>query len=340
MKPILVIAFLISFFASSTAQPTTYENLVFEGAGIRGIAYAGALQQLETKGVLTQIQKVGGTSAGAITALLVSLGYTSHEIKTIISNTKFQQFNDGQFMFIGGLLRMRSHFGWYRGKKFTSWIESFLREKTGNTDITFQQLKQQGFKDLYITGTCINRQKLIVFSAQSYPHMKVKDALRISMSIPLYFKAVFMDSLGKVYSKPSKDRQLDVMVDGGILANFPIQLFDSIGEVNGAPTRIPNPKTLGCRIDTDEQIQSDKRHHELAPFEVKHVSDYITAFYNLMLETMNRTALTQDDWDRTISISSVGIGPRIKRLGPYQKDSLVNSGFNSTAHFFSMLSSH
>ena len=130
------------------------------------------------------------------------------------------------------------------------------------------------------------------------------------------------------------------MVDGGILANFPIQLFDSIVEVNGISTRIPNPKTLGCRIDTDEQIQSDKRHHELTPFEVRNVSDYITAFYNLMLETMNRTALTQDDWDRTISISSVGIGPRIKRLRPYQKDSLVNSGFESTQHFFSSSTSH
>jgi len=308
---------------------------VFEGAGIRGIAYAGALQQLETNGVLSHIKKVGGTSAGAITALLVCLEYNSNEVKNIVSATKFQQFNDGQFMFVGGLLRMRKQYGWYRGKKFTSWIESFLLQKTGNADITFRQLKQQGFKELFITGTCINRQKLIVFSAETYPHMKVKDALRISMSIPLYFKAVFIDSLGKVYSKPQKNCQLDVMLDGGILANFPIQLFDSVQNLNDSPTRIPNPNTLGCRIDTDEQIKSDKLHHELVAVEVKNVSDYISAFYNLMLETMNRTSLTQEDWSRTISISSAGIGPRIKNLSTQQKAKLHQSGLEAAKEYLS-----
>lgn len=335
MKPILFIVFLISYSYSLKAQLQQYENLVFEGAGIRGIAYAGVLEQLETNGVLTHIQKVGGTSAGAITALLVCLGYNANEVKNIVSATKFQQFNDGQFMFVGGLLRMRKQYGWYRGKKFTSWIESFLLQKTGSADITFRQLKQQGFKELFITGTCINKQKLIVFSAESYPQMKVKDALRISMSIPLYFKAVFMDSLGKVYAKPQKHRQLDVMVDGGILANFPIQLFDSIQNLNSVPTRIPNPTTLGCRIDSDEQIKSDNLYHELAPIEVKHVSDYISAFYSIMLETMNRTSLTNEDWNRTISISSKGIGPRIKKLSSQQKSHLYQSGLEATKRYLS-----
>ena len=48
-------------------------NLVFEGGGVKGIAFAGALQVLEGKGIMTDIQRVGATSEGAINATLVAL---------------------------------------------------------------------------------------------------------------------------------------------------------------------------------------------------------------------------------------------------------------------------
>ena len=93
---------LISFVRIANAQTPDVKNLVFEGAGIRGIAYAGVLASLEEQGVLENIEKVGGTSAGAITALLFSLGYSPSELEHIISTTKFRKFNDGRFFFIGG----------------------------------------------------------------------------------------------------------------------------------------------------------------------------------------------------------------------------------------------
>ena len=52
-----------------------FRNLVFEGGGVKGIAYAGALKELEKKGLLTSLQRVAGTSAGAITATLLAVGY-------------------------------------------------------------------------------------------------------------------------------------------------------------------------------------------------------------------------------------------------------------------------
>ena len=44
-------------------------------------------------------------------------------------------------------------------------------------------------------------QELVILSNETYPKMKVKDAVRISMSIPIYFQAVFVDSIGKTYSE-------------------------------------------------------------------------------------------------------------------------------------------
>lgn len=67
-----------------------FRNLVFEGGGIKGIAYAGALMELEKRGILDEIIRVGGTSAGAITATLVALGYKNKEIAHIVMNMNFE----------------------------------------------------------------------------------------------------------------------------------------------------------------------------------------------------------------------------------------------------------
>ena len=58
-----------------------FKNLIFEGGGVKGIAYVGALEVLSEKGVVDQISRIGGTSAGAINAILIGLGYTFDETK-------------------------------------------------------------------------------------------------------------------------------------------------------------------------------------------------------------------------------------------------------------------
>lgn len=97
----------------------------------------------------------------------------------------------------------------------------------------------------------------MVFSRETFPAIKIKDAVRISMSVPLYFRAVFIDSKGKTYSRQNKSRTLHIVVDGGITGNFPIHLFDSVAITAGKTMRIPNQNTLGIRIDSDEQIEYD-----------------------------------------------------------------------------------
>ncbi|MDF2454831.1 MAG: patatin [Cytophagaceae bacterium] len=332
MKNICFIFLLLLGNTNGWAQ-TTYENLVFEGAGIRGLAYSGVIKQLEDHQIMPHIKKVGGTSAGAITALMISLGYDSKEIYEIISTTKFQKFNDGQFIFIGGFSRMNSRYGWYKGAAFIKWLEQLIEEKTGDKDITFSQLVAKGYKELYITGTCLNKQKLLIFSAQTYPNMKIKDAVRISMSVPVYFEAVFIDQDGKVYKKPNAKANLDVVVDGGVIRNFPIFMFDSISMASGKPVRIPNMKTIGIRIDSELQIQNDSISQELVEMPIHNMTDYLNSFYILILENLNRNTLTTEDWKRTISVSSVGISPRIKKLSPAQKQAFIDSGEKYTLAF-------
>lgn len=326
MKPLLLILLLTAFTIAANAQTRpVIKNIVFEGAGIRGIAYSGAIAELEKAGMIGPVEKVAGTSAGAIVALILSLGYTSAEVQTIIAGTDFRKFNDGRYFFPGGIHRTNKFFGWYRGVRFERWLEKLIKQKTGKADISFEELHQQGFKDLYVTGSCINRQQLVIFSRKTYPRMKIKDAVRISMSIPLYFEAVFTDKEGNVVRHPKQKEGLDIMVDGGITGNFPIHVFDS--------SAIPDPSTLGFRIDRDAQIQTDHNSGSIAPMEVKNLKQYFAAFYNMTIENLNRQQLSAADWQRTVSISDGMIGPRIRKLSATEINTLVENGRSATRNF-------
>jgi NTE family protein len=281
------------------------------------------------------VQRVAGTSAGAITATLMAFGYSAEEIFKMIYQLKLQKFSDGRLIFIGGINRLIKNYGWYRGDKFTRWIEELIVLKTGNANITFEELHQlsgqNNFRDLYITGTSLTRQRAVVFSYESYPHMRIKDAVRISMSIPLFFQAVLIDSSGKVVERKSNQQEgVEVMVDGGIIANFPIQLFDSTRYIAGQElvenAYMFNEQTLGIRLDRAEQILYDEQHLKLAPYRVQRFTDYIGAFYNIIIESLNRTNLTQKDYERMIYIDTMNMSPKIRRLSVAQKSLLFESG--------------
>jgi NTE family protein len=317
MKKSLLLFPVLAFQFMQAQTPPAIKNLVFEGAGVRGIAYCGAVQEMESKKMMDSIQRVGGTSSGAIIALTISLGYSGKEIENIISKTNFKKFNDGNFFFIGGINRLNKYFGWYKGKKIEKWLEKMIKEKTGNENITFEELHQKGFKDLYLTGTSLNRQKALVFSYETYPKMKIKDAVRISSSIPLYFEPIFIDSSGKTFDRPRQKQGFDMMVDGGILENFPIHIFDK---------QQPDPYTVGFRIDHDPQIKNDKVDRTLAEMPVDDLKQYFGAFYNIVIENLNRQQLTITDWQRTVSISDGNVLPKVRKLSKEEISILIENG--------------
>ncbi|MFY0601477.1 MAG: patatin-like phospholipase family protein [Cyclobacteriaceae bacterium] len=313
------------------AQQQEIKNLVFEGAGMRGLAYAGVIEELESNEVIDQIERVGGTSAGAITAMMISLGYSSVEIRKILAETEFQKFNDGG---IKGVSRMKKNFGWFHGDKFTKWVESHLEAKTGNPDITLLQIYEQGFLPIYAVATCVNKQELYVLSHETYPNMKVKDAIRASVSIPLYFQAVFVDQDGNTYENYEDADNLDILVDGGIIGNYPIFLFDETKTTDRREIlRTANPNTLGFRIDSEQQIKQDSISRKITPQEINGFKGYVAALYNFTMESLNRNQMTDEDWARTVSVSSQGISPMIKKFSEEDQETLINSGRISTRKF-------
>lgn len=328
------ILFLSCLGQGVTAQ---YKNLVFEGGGIRGISYAGAIKALEENGKLAGIERTAGSSVGALAALMVSLGYTAAEIDSLMVSLRLQSFNDGRYFFIGGQNRLRKRFGWYRGDKFEHWVERLVAAKTGDPYTSFAALAaaqqtNHAFKQFYCTGTDLSRQQAAVFGVETTPAMRLSTAVRISMSIPLYFEAVLLDD---DYRRLRSVRDADnchVWVDGGLLLNYPIGVFDSCPHTPRhvcCREGIANPYTLGLKLERPEQIGNYAKDSLLAPFKVTSLKAYIASFYNIAFETLNGAANLQAERGRTVYISTAHISPRIRRISPEQKKLLYQNGYEA-----------
>lgn len=341
MKRVVLLTTLIIALGNSYSQTTRYRNLVMEGAGVKGFAYAGALQVLDSMGILKDIQRVAGTSVGAMQGALLAVGYTSAEIIELTAHIPLKQFNDGGWLLAGGISRLRNQYGWYKGEKIAKWMEELIAAKTGNGQITFAELHAQraekGYKELYITGTDLTYQMLRVFSHENYPQMRICDAVRISLSIPLYYRAVLMDDSGRVYKKPT-DRLLHVMVDGGVLSNYPIFLFDSARYVMDQHVPIQpgfeNPETLGLLMEMPEQIQHNAQQPGVYPFPIYNMNDYLKAVYHTLIDKPNPEVTHPNSMHRTIAINNMNLSGRVRRLPKKTIAALAENGRESARRFF------
>ena len=328
-------------------QNHSYKNLAFEGGGIRGLAYAGALKVLEENGILKNIENVAGTSAGAITALMLSVGYNTHEIDSVFQSLKFQQFNDGKDIF-GKIYRVKNEYGIFKGDKFEKWLGLLIKNKTGNANTTFSELHQMhlgnsNFKDLYCTGANITQQKLQIFSWQHTPLMHLKTAVHISGCIPAYFKPVAIDSLGRKVSIKKNKNSYDLYVDGGMLCNYPINIFDTCldGDNPLLCDKVKfNNQTLGLKLEREEQVkQFNSGKTDIAPYKISSVNIYIAALMNLTMEQLSRkTQRLENEKGRTIYISHGTISGRPRKISEETKKFLFNNGRAAAEKFLNATS--
>lgn len=340
MRTILLFI-LIPIFA--TSQNYKYKNLVLEGGGIRGFAYPGALQVLERKGILNQIENVAGCSAGANTAMMMALNYSSDEIVSVLDKLKLKQFKDGKGI-LGIVSRMKKEYGVFKGDKFERWLEQLIKDKTGIPDLTFLQLHElhinnHNFKDLYCIGTNITQQRIQVFSWQHTPKMQIKTAVHISSCIPIYFKPVAVDSTWRKVSMKKNNNPFDLYIDGGMLANYPINIFDTC--LNGGNPLICdnvkyNNESLGLKLEREEQIkQFNSNSTDVAPYNIKSLNDYLDALLNEMMEALARkTPDLRNEAGRTIYISHGKISGKLKNISPVIKKQLFDNGVVAAQKFF------
>lgn len=327
----------------------SFRNLVFEGGGVKGIAYVGAMRELENKGILPNIERVAGTSAGAINAVLVGLGYSNEETRDILWDMDFNKFMDADTGFIRNTIRLFTSYGWFKGDFCRNWIGDLVAAKTGDPGTTLGEAEamrgEKPFKSMYFMTTNLCTGFSEVFSAEKTPEARIVDAVRYSMSIPFFFAA-------RRYG-----RRRDVYVDGGVLDNYPVKIFDReryAAHPDGArkteyydavnaeflaknPQSSPyayNRETLGFRLDSKDEISLFRDQKEPVAHEIKNMFGFIKGVTRTYLDSQNNTHLHSDDWQRTIYIDTLGVGTTDFSLSDETKEKLLESGREWTRKYF------
>ena len=228
-------------------------DLVCEGGGVKGLGAAGAVAKLLDAGY--RVERAAGTSVGAIAAAVAAAGADSATLRSIMRELSLAAVPDRGFPGVPllsetiGLFRSR---GAFRGEYLRHW----LAEELAKLDVTtFETLRRNDPGDDQTTPLH-QRWKLVVLATDvthgrllrlpwdyeerfglNPDKQQVADAVRMSLSIPLFFEPRTLT--GRTPEEHA------VVVDGGVLSNFPVQIFD---RTDGLTSRWP---TWGVRLFTD-----------------------------------------------------------------------------------------
>lgn len=296
---------------------------VFEGGGVLGIAFLGAARCCSDLGV--RWKGLAGTSAGAITASLLASGLTMDRLEQILGGLDFNRFLSQKTsllvrngdpsddlddpVYMVGNLKLIGQLGEYSTEPFKAWIDGALRE--GGV-VTFGDVgRRDAERELKVVVSDISHGEMKVLPGDVPGDPKqfpVAEAVRLSMSIPFFFVP------GKLGDA--------VVVDGGILSNFPLWIYDEPD-----PRKPPAWPTFGFRL-------VDRREQQVA--KVNSVTDILSAMFRTMMYASDRHYLSQRNQGRVIDIDITDAGVKVTQfnLGDEQKDMLYRIGYESTRDFF------
>lgn len=297
------------------------ENLVFEGGGMRAMAFLGVMRYLEEMKVLKQIKRVIGSSAGCIFAAMVACKASYKEAEEIVKNKDFSELKDDTWGYVVDVIRVINYFGICKGDALYEWFGVILEKFTGNPDITFIQLFQRTGIELVITATNVNRMKETYFSHIEYPGMPVRLAGRMSCTIPLFFKPLEYEG--------------DIYVDGGTMNNFPIWYFDKYYQTKSGSFELASSvnsvkiRTLGFKLmAANEHISNDKK-VEFDRVDITNIKQYCRAITNIAELQIERGYIHGDYWKRTVQIFTGKIAATDFNAPREEIDKLIEMGYNS-----------
>jgi predicted acylesterase/phospholipase RssA len=188
--------------------------LVLPGGGMKGFILLGALKALEEKNILKDITTFAGTSIGGYLAILLVCGFTVNEI---IQFGKLFDFSKSISIKIENLF---DKFSIDNGEGFSVVFKKLLESKKINSNITLLELYKKTNKKVILCTTCLNTKEIIYVSYDNFPNLDILTAIRMTTAVPILFPPVLYDN--KLY------------IDGGLLNNFPIDLFENnINDVIG-----------------------------------------------------------------------------------------------------------
>lgn len=303
-------------------RQTRQADAVFQGGGVKALGLVGALSVAEARGY--RWVNVAGTSAGAIIAALVAAGYRAKELRECLSTVNLGAFRDappwGRIPLIGPVLSLLLTKGLYRGDRLEQWLRSALANRGVRTfgDVVLPQEPDPRFRfKLQVIAADISRGRMLVlpqdmaFYGVNPEDVDVARAVRMSAGLPFFYRPVVQP-----YAT-GRGGGVSHIVDGGLLSNFPVWLFD----VEGPP---PWP-TIGFML-------WDPRRGR--PKSIRGPVSYAAALVSTMLEAHDALYLEAADRVRTIRVPTQEVGTADFDLSEDQQRRLYEGGVAAAEAFF------
>jgi len=346
------------------------EWIALKGGGMKGLAYLSAFEEAQKRYLINLQTTTGfiGTSAGAITALLLALRIPLPILREKMEKMDFTTFLDyhdpsifeyimkkvqagkdlwkvllkKNFFLLKAKSILDEKLGACKGEAFLEWLYSEIKEATIGTElesispetITFRDLKKypNRFAELVVYGANMTTGRSERYCFETTPDMPIADAVRISMSLPIIFqphrKYIVKD--GKRILDPYDE---SLCVDGGLLCNYPVKDLD-LDTTSGRYKR--NAKVLGfCLVSDAEHKEFELRHR---PKATDHSENGIISFVLNMVEAGMFNVQDQDninglDRDRTIYINTGDIGTTEFHLSRERLEILNQGGREGVRNF-------
>lgn len=287
---------------------------VFAGGGVKAFAFVGALQVMEEKGY--QFDRLGGTSAGAIVAALIKVGYTSAEIFRLLDELDIESFKDERMSVvpftIAKWIHMYYRLGLYKGNALEEWLKKVLEAKGVKT---FGDLPHGSLR---IIASDLSKGKLLVLPDDLEQYGVIPDrfpvarAIRMSCSIPFFFEPV------KIYDRGSGGKA-SYVVDGGLLSNFPLWLF-----MDGKMKRWKRP-VIGFQLKPELS--------QMPPKKIKNAVTLYRALFETMSSAHDIKYVDTDDAKNVVFIPVLDVKATDFELSEEQKENLIVLGKEETTHF-------
>lgn len=315
--------------------------LVFGGGGAAGYAFSGVISELAQQPhfSFSNIKGVAGTSVGAIAALVVALNYDPDIASQKLFDLDLKNFSDGGH-FTSRFFRLCTKYGKFQGEALASFIHMIIRDKISDIDpsqVTFADLKARGFKDLLVVTTKLflkdniptGKQK--IFSFETTPSTPIAAAIRASTAAPTIFQRVRLKKVNK--GEYIIHDTGDLYEDGGILDNFPIDIFDNLKYCKNPDKYVENHNehTLGFALVNPPQIEK--------PVKTR-ISDaqplvFAESLFNTLIHQVNNVKLeAYQNKDRIVFIDRKNVQIADFDLSHEKKLELVNSGINAVRAYF------
>jgi NTE family protein len=286
-------------------------DAVFQGGGVKGIGFVGAICRMERAGF--KWEKLAGTSAGAIIASLLAVGYSGIELKKIVANLDYMKLLDKSTIqslpLVGRSLGILFEKGYYKTDNIEKWLRSLYLAK-GKTK--FKDLWKAGNKSpLKIIASDVTNKNMIIFPDNLVDYgfdpyeFDIARAVTMSICIPIFFSPQILNYKNKK----------SFVVDGGIYSSFPIWIFDTPG--------IPRWPTFGFKF-MSEKNKIKLKHNPFA---------YFMDLFDSIIDTVDEDFIRNKDSVRTISIPTYDIKATQFEITRVQSQELYLSGYNSANSF-------